>query len=242
MTMFDLLATTPALFIAIVFVASLLVGSFLNVVIHRLPIMLDREWRAQARETLETDGRIRGSRGPLQPGRAALCLPAVRRVDQGAPEHPRPQLPAARRTVRKLPCARSPRAIPIVELATGAPVRGRRVALRMALADARCAAPHLGADRAHRDRLRPPDPARRRSRCRCSGSACCSRSPGTRDCRPTIPVAPGLGDRRRGRRLPRALARLLGLQAGHRARKAWATATSSCSPPSAPGWAGRCCR
>ncbi|HQR70354.1 MAG TPA: A24 family peptidase [Burkholderiaceae bacterium] len=31
---------------------SLLVGSFLNVVIHRLPIMLDRQWRTQAREML----------------------------------------------------------------------------------------------------------------------------------------------------------------------------------------------
>jgi leader peptidase (prepilin peptidase)/N-methyltransferase len=35
-----------------VFLLSLLVGSFLNVVIHRLPIMLDREWTAQARDML----------------------------------------------------------------------------------------------------------------------------------------------------------------------------------------------
>ena len=53
MTMFDALATTPALLIASVFALSLLVGSFLNVVIHRLPIMLDREWRAQARDMLD---------------------------------------------------------------------------------------------------------------------------------------------------------------------------------------------
>jgi leader peptidase (prepilin peptidase)/N-methyltransferase len=32
---------------------SLAVGSFLNVVIHRLPIMLEREWRSHARELLE---------------------------------------------------------------------------------------------------------------------------------------------------------------------------------------------
>jgi leader peptidase (prepilin peptidase)/N-methyltransferase len=31
----------------------LAVGSFLNVVIYRLPVMLDRDWRAQAREVLE---------------------------------------------------------------------------------------------------------------------------------------------------------------------------------------------
>jgi prepilin signal peptidase PulO-like enzyme (type II secretory pathway) len=52
MTMLDAFATSPALLIASVFILSLLVGSFLNVVIHRLPIMLDREWRAQAREML----------------------------------------------------------------------------------------------------------------------------------------------------------------------------------------------
>ena len=50
--MLDAFATYPALLIASVFILSLLVGSFLNVVIHRLPIMLDREWRAQAREML----------------------------------------------------------------------------------------------------------------------------------------------------------------------------------------------
>jgi leader peptidase (prepilin peptidase) / N-methyltransferase len=38
----------PALFAGAVFVLGLLVGSFLNVVIYRLPIMLEREWRAQA--------------------------------------------------------------------------------------------------------------------------------------------------------------------------------------------------
>ena len=30
----------------------LLVGSFLNVVIHRLPIMMEREWQTQAQEIL----------------------------------------------------------------------------------------------------------------------------------------------------------------------------------------------
>ncbi len=45
-----LLAGSPALLIGVVFVLGLLVGSFLNVVIHRLPVMMDREWRAQAEE------------------------------------------------------------------------------------------------------------------------------------------------------------------------------------------------
>jgi leader peptidase (prepilin peptidase)/N-methyltransferase len=46
----DLYAANPVLFAGSVFVLGLLVGSFLNVVIYRLPVMLDREWRAQAAE------------------------------------------------------------------------------------------------------------------------------------------------------------------------------------------------
>ncbi|HET7204219.1 MAG TPA: A24 family peptidase [Steroidobacteraceae bacterium] len=48
----EIFATTPWLFAGSVFLLSLMIGSFLNVVIHRLPIMLDREWTAQAREML----------------------------------------------------------------------------------------------------------------------------------------------------------------------------------------------
>jgi Type II secretory pathway, prepilin signal peptidase PulO and related peptidases len=46
----DALAASPALFIGACLVAGLIVGSFLNVVIHRLPIMLERQWRAQCEE------------------------------------------------------------------------------------------------------------------------------------------------------------------------------------------------
>jgi len=44
----------PALFAGSVFVLGLIVGSFLNVVIYRLPIILEREWRTQATEVLST--------------------------------------------------------------------------------------------------------------------------------------------------------------------------------------------
>jgi leader peptidase (prepilin peptidase)/N-methyltransferase len=43
----DLLAAETALFVVLAGVFGLLVGSFLNVVIHRLPQMLQREWREQ---------------------------------------------------------------------------------------------------------------------------------------------------------------------------------------------------
>ena len=45
--MTGLLAQVPAAFIAVALVLGLLVGSFLNVVIHRLPRMLERQWRAE---------------------------------------------------------------------------------------------------------------------------------------------------------------------------------------------------
>jgi leader peptidase (prepilin peptidase)/N-methyltransferase len=41
-----------AVFAASVFLLGLVIGSFLNVVIYRLPIMLERDWRAQAAELL----------------------------------------------------------------------------------------------------------------------------------------------------------------------------------------------
>jgi leader peptidase (prepilin peptidase) / N-methyltransferase len=44
------LQQTPLLAITTGFLFSLLVGSFLNVVIHRVPIMLERDWAAQAAE------------------------------------------------------------------------------------------------------------------------------------------------------------------------------------------------
>jgi leader peptidase (prepilin peptidase)/N-methyltransferase len=45
--MLQLLAAQPGLFIALAILLGLLVGSFLNVVIHRLPHMMQRDWREQ---------------------------------------------------------------------------------------------------------------------------------------------------------------------------------------------------
>jgi leader peptidase (prepilin peptidase)/N-methyltransferase len=53
MSIFSYFEYIPAAFAAAVFVLGLLVGSFLNVVILRLPRMLEQEWRAQCRELLE---------------------------------------------------------------------------------------------------------------------------------------------------------------------------------------------
>ncbi|MDB5983866.1 MAG: outO [Pseudomonas sp.] len=52
MPVLDFLASSPLAFILSVLVLGLLVGSFLNVVIYRLPLKLERDWKSQAREML----------------------------------------------------------------------------------------------------------------------------------------------------------------------------------------------
>jgi leader peptidase (prepilin peptidase)/N-methyltransferase len=53
-TFIQLLQSSPPFFIVLCIIVGLMVGSFLNVVIHRLPKMMEREWRAQC---AELDGR-----------------------------------------------------------------------------------------------------------------------------------------------------------------------------------------
>ena len=79
----EILAATPWLLAACVFLLSLLVGSFLNVVIHRVPIMLEREWQVQAREILAEPGRAADNGTPDDrtdgiPGRYTLLVPRSR--------------------------------------------------------------------------------------------------------------------------------------------------------------------
>ena len=52
MSLAALLAESPALFIILAVLLGLVVGSFLNVVIYRLPLIMEREWRAQCCELL----------------------------------------------------------------------------------------------------------------------------------------------------------------------------------------------
>jgi len=55
-----------ALFAGSVFVLGLVIGSFLNVVIYRLPIMLERDWRSQAAEIIR----------PAETAHVAMAAPA----------------------------------------------------------------------------------------------------------------------------------------------------------------------
>ena len=53
MLLLDYLAVSPAALILVCVLFGLLVGSFLNVVIHRIPKMMEATWRQEARELLE---------------------------------------------------------------------------------------------------------------------------------------------------------------------------------------------
>ncbi len=55
MTFIQDLQTYPPLFIALAGLIGLLVGSFLNVVIHRLPKMMERDWKAQCAELMGSE-------------------------------------------------------------------------------------------------------------------------------------------------------------------------------------------
>ncbi|QJD59067.1 prepilin peptidase [Pseudomonas sp. gcc21] len=55
MTLIDYLASHVLAFVLLAGLLGLVIGSFLNVVIHRLPRMMERDWRIQAREILEPE-------------------------------------------------------------------------------------------------------------------------------------------------------------------------------------------
>jgi len=55
MLFIEQLQQNPTYFLFIVTILSLIVGSFLNVVIYRLPIMMEREWKQQCQELMETE-------------------------------------------------------------------------------------------------------------------------------------------------------------------------------------------
>lgn len=55
MAFFDLLAHYPVLLATFLIITGLLVGSFLNVVIYRLPLMMNRDWERECREFINPE-------------------------------------------------------------------------------------------------------------------------------------------------------------------------------------------
>jgi leader peptidase (prepilin peptidase)/N-methyltransferase len=96
----ELLATSPALFIGACLVLGLVVGSFLNVVIYRLPLMLDRQWREQCAEISSTPA-------PTSTAEGAMVATGAAAAPTGQPERfnlvvPRSACPACRAPITAL--------------------------------------------------------------------------------------------------------------------------------------------
>jgi leader peptidase (prepilin peptidase)/N-methyltransferase len=108
------LQASAPLFIGVVFVLGLLVGSFLNVVIHRVPVMLERSWR---RECLALDGKEPPPEAPYDLIRPRSACPGCK-----APITALQNIPVLSWLVLRGRCASCRRPIgwryPIVEIAT----------------------------------------------------------------------------------------------------------------------------
>jgi leader peptidase (prepilin peptidase)/N-methyltransferase len=61
MPVIDFLASHVLAFVLSALLIGLLIGSFLNVVVYRLPLMMQRDWREQAREVLELPAEAPGA-------------------------------------------------------------------------------------------------------------------------------------------------------------------------------------
>ena len=120
-----LYAAYPAWFAGSVLVIGLMVGSFLNVVIYRLPIMMEREWREQSAE-------LNAAPSPA-PAASAARSPGAERFDLSTPRSACPTCKTPIKPVHNIPvlswlalrgrCAacRAPISMryPAVELTTG---------------------------------------------------------------------------------------------------------------------------
>jgi leader peptidase (prepilin peptidase)/N-methyltransferase len=65
MTILEVLQSSPSFLLVTCCVLGLFVGSFLNVVIHRLPIMMQRTWECDCRELLEIEQPDDSSQSPF---------------------------------------------------------------------------------------------------------------------------------------------------------------------------------
>jgi leader peptidase (prepilin peptidase)/N-methyltransferase len=95
----ELLASSPAFFVGACLVLGLVVGSFLNVVIYRLPLMLERQWRQQCEEELTVAAAASAAQ--------STAAPAIVNAPRAVPERfnlivPRSACPVCRAPIRAL--------------------------------------------------------------------------------------------------------------------------------------------
>jgi leader peptidase (prepilin peptidase)/N-methyltransferase len=122
MVLLDALSASPIFFIGAVLLLGLLVGSFLNVVIYRVPVMLEREWQQQCAELAGTANAAAAPGAPAQP-RFNLIVPRSSCPKCQAPITALQNIPVLSYLVLRGRCARcgapiSPR-YPLIEALTG---------------------------------------------------------------------------------------------------------------------------
>ena len=146
MDLLEPLRTQPAAFVALAGMLGLLVGSFLNVVVYRLPRMMEREWRAQCAELAGEDaipGHHPGetATAPATTGRFNLAFPASHCPACNAPIRLWQNIPVLSWLLLRGRCAACSARIglryPLIELATGA--ASAVVAWRLGFGAAACA-------------------------------------------------------------------------------------------------------
>lgn len=75
MSVHQFLLDNPWFFLVALILLSLIVGSFLNVVIARLPIMLDRQWRRECRTLLQLENSGADDAAPFNLAQPRSCCP-----------------------------------------------------------------------------------------------------------------------------------------------------------------------
>ena len=116
--MVEVFAESALLFTGVVFAFCLVIGSFLNVVIHRLPIMMERDWREQCKEILESPPERK-----IPEGRFDLVIPHSSCPSCGAAVKAWQNIPVLSYLLLGGKCANCKESIsaryPVVELMTG---------------------------------------------------------------------------------------------------------------------------
>ncbi|MDH3374991.1 MAG: A24 family peptidase [Gammaproteobacteria bacterium] len=116
--MAELFSQSPVIFIAVIFAFALMIGSFLNVVIYRLPLMMQRDWRTQCEELLSEPA------PDLPSGRFNLVVPRSRCPSCGKPITAWQNIPVLSYLLLGAQCANCQKSIsvryPLVEMLTAA--------------------------------------------------------------------------------------------------------------------------
>jgi len=123
MELLNLLQSNNAFFLTVIGVLGLMIGSFLNVVIHRLPIMMERSWRQQCVDFLAED-KVDEQPTPAKPKeKYNLVIPGSKCPHCGHQIGPLENIPVVSYLLLKGKCSSCGQRIsaryPIVEAVTG---------------------------------------------------------------------------------------------------------------------------